>query len=355
MGVLGGSGTEDEWAIDPEALLIFSIEIARHEPRLFDEILAWLLVNGDRLDISRIRRILHDRGKNMDFLRIVGGVFQYVSSHGDKRKWGNFVESCRRELKKTPLKNEQESLFMTKTLDDYPLAQENNVDPDFIVFGLNRPKIKIQKESKKVPVNSRTNIRFLLRALFGVGGKSEAILYLLTHEGARPKEIADDVGLFWLSIHHALLDLSKSGLVLTRTKGKKVEYWVSQKKWWEFISNVPMYDFSPPIWLNWSAIYSALSNLWTQLSVLAAFENLDYLRSSKLQDSLEVLAQEFSRGGFDIPRIPNMGIPPDLYQKTVLQFLSELFGMSPQTTSVIPAPAGIQTSFPVSSPLRGED
>ena len=40
LGVAGGTRAEKmDWIIDPEALLVFSLEISRYEPRLFDEIL----------------------------------------------------------------------------------------------------------------------------------------------------------------------------------------------------------------------------------------------------------------------------------------------------------------------------
>ncbi|MBW2184803.1 MAG: hypothetical protein JRF49_13220, partial [Deltaproteobacteria bacterium] len=58
LGVAGGARTEDKWVIDPEALLVFSLEMARYEPRLFDEILDWLVVNGKWIDIQRLRGII---------------------------------------------------------------------------------------------------------------------------------------------------------------------------------------------------------------------------------------------------------------------------------------------------------
>jgi hypothetical protein len=50
LGIVGGARTEDVWAIDPEALLIFSLEMSRYEPRLFDEVLDWMVVNGKWID-----------------------------------------------------------------------------------------------------------------------------------------------------------------------------------------------------------------------------------------------------------------------------------------------------------------
>src|SRR5580692_7384971 len=74
LGVLGASATEEEWIIDPEPLLVFSLELARYEPRLFDEILAWLVVNGELLDTARLRRILLKQ--DVSVVRVVGGALQ---------------------------------------------------------------------------------------------------------------------------------------------------------------------------------------------------------------------------------------------------------------------------------------
>src|SRR5580658_4780659 len=76
LGVLGVSRAEEKWIIDPEPLLIISLELGRYEPRLFDEILAWLEVNGERLDTARLRRLLAKQ--DVDVLRVVGGALRYL-------------------------------------------------------------------------------------------------------------------------------------------------------------------------------------------------------------------------------------------------------------------------------------
>lgn len=325
LGVLGEAGAEDDWIIDPEPLFVFSIEMGRYEPRLFDETLAWMQVNGHWLDTARLRRILPHQKQAV--ARVMGGALQHLLSYGDSRKWKNIVQFCEVLCKEQTSFDAAEPLFKEKSGSFHPLAREENTDPNFLLFQLNRPKIMMQREGKEVPINAGTNIRFLLRSLFGTGAKSESILYLLTHEGARPREIADAVGLFWLGIHQVLLELSGSGLVLTRSKGKKVEYWLSQKKWWEFLASSSLETSSPPRWLNWIAIFSALSHIWNTIEELASGKESDYMKSSKLQDSMEVVAQEFARSGYDLPRIPTMGIPPDLHQKVALKFLGNIFGV----------------------------
>lgn len=325
LGVLGEAGTEDYWIIDPEPLFIFSLEIGRYDPRLFDEILGWMQVNGYWLDTARLRRILQQQKQNV--AQVAGGVLQHLLSHGDSRKWKNIVQFCERLCKKEESFNVIEPLFKEKSGRFHPLVREENADPNFLRFQLNRPIIKTEREGREVPINTGTNIRFLLRFLFGTGAKSESILYLLTHEGARPREIADDVGLFWLGIHQALLELSMSGLVLTRSKGKKVEYWLSQKKWWEFLASSSLETSSPPRWLNWIAIFSALSHIWNTIDELSSGKESDYMKSSKLQDSMEIVSQEFARSGYDLPRMPTMGIPSELHQKVALKFLGKIFGV----------------------------
>ncbi len=326
LGVLGESGAEDDWVIDPEPLLVFSLDIGRYEPRLYDEILAWLLVNGQWLDMARLKRILEKQ--NRETVQVAGAAFQFALSKGNKRKWQNITQFCVSMYKKQSGQVYIEPLFKERSGKSHPLAVGDQVEPNFLLFSLNRPKINIQKEAKEVPVNASANLRFLLRSLFGIGAKSESILYLLTHEGARPREIADAVGLFWLGIHQTLLDLARSGLVLTRSRGRKVEYWVSHRKWWDFLASLNIEETPEPKWLNWSAIFSALSVAWKAVDEMAFGTESDYMKSSKLQDSLEIIAQEFSRGGHDIPRIPTMALPPDLHQKTALLFLGSLFGVT---------------------------
>ena len=61
MAELGVSGSaprrRDERAADPEALLLFTLEIGRTEPRLFDEALDWLARNEPMVSVHRLRNL----------------------------------------------------------------------------------------------------------------------------------------------------------------------------------------------------------------------------------------------------------------------------------------------------------
>jgi hypothetical protein len=58
LGVAGQASGEDAWIIDPEALLLLTCTMGRHEPRLFDEALDWLQENGRFINVMRLKRIL---------------------------------------------------------------------------------------------------------------------------------------------------------------------------------------------------------------------------------------------------------------------------------------------------------
>lgn len=324
LGLLGESGGDEDWVIDPESLLVFSLEVGRYEPRLFDEIVAWVKVNGHLLDTPRLRNIIEARGPGA--ARLMGAVLQYVlNDGGDPRKWRNLVFLCAKLSERDTLKIEP--LFKDKAGKGHPLASKEKADPAFLEFGFNRSVLNVQKAGKTVPVNAKTNLRFLLRSLFGVGGKSEIILYLLTHDGARPKEISDAIGLFWLGVSQTLIDLSNSGLVLIRTRGKKLDYWLSHKKWWEFISPAASDEIRPK-WLDWTCIFAAFSTLLQAIETLSDSDASEYMKISRLQDSLEQVSAEFSRAGFDVGNPPAAGLPAELHQKMSLAFLEKILGDS---------------------------
>lgn len=60
MGVLATPHRRSPWAQDPEALIVFTLEVARADARLFDELMDWMLVNESLLSVRRLRAICID-------------------------------------------------------------------------------------------------------------------------------------------------------------------------------------------------------------------------------------------------------------------------------------------------------
>jgi len=321
LGVLGEARTEDPWAIDPEPLLLFTFEIGRYEPRLFDEVLNWLVVNGTWIDLQRLRGVL--RGKDERIIKLTGAVARFLVQEGDERKWRNIASFCKPQIQENP--NSQESLFLGKDGKSYPPSSEP--DSFFLSCGFNRPQLLVRRMTREVPITSQSTIRFLLRALFGVGSRAECLTYLLTNDGGHPSEIAKAIGLSVRGTQDALIDLSRSGLVLTRQTGRrKIEYWLSHERWWEFLSKGSITELKRPIWINWISLFSALSKVWESMSEISKETMSDYMRSSKLRDAMEMIGSEFLRSGMDIPPIPGRNIQPQEYEKAFEKFITKVFG-----------------------------
>jgi len=321
LGVLGEARTKDLWIYDPEPMLLFTLEMARYEPRLFNEMVDWLIVNGRWVDMQRLRGIL--RNKNEHSKNLVGAVAAFLMNQGNERKWRNLSQFCRAHS--SDGSSNPEPLFYEKNGKPHPITKTPN--QNFLAYGFNCPQLRVRRLTRKVPITSHNTLRFLLRALFGVGSRAECLVYLLTHDAGHPPEVARAIGLSVRGTQDALIELSTSGLILTRVKGKrKIEYWLSQERWWEFLSRGSITQIKKPIWIDWIALYSALSKIWTTLNEISKEGMSGYMRSSKLRDSLEVVGDEFAKSGLDIPPVPGKDVMPEEYEKAFEEFIINVFG-----------------------------
>jgi hypothetical protein len=57
IGVSATVEGTDRWALDPEALILFTIGMGRRDPRLFDEMLDWMAFNHELLSTQRLRNL----------------------------------------------------------------------------------------------------------------------------------------------------------------------------------------------------------------------------------------------------------------------------------------------------------
>jgi hypothetical protein len=321
LGVLGEARTQDPWIIDPEPMLLFTLQMGRFDPRLFDEVMDWLVVNGSWIDIQRLRGILREKDETTK--NLTGAMAAFLMKEADERKWKNLSRSCRSQVFNGS--GNGQPLFFEKDGKPHPISSKP--DLDFLSYGFNRPQMTVRRMTRQVPITSHNTLRFLLRALFGVGSRAECLVYLLTHDGGHPSEVSKAIGISVRATQDALIELSRSGLVLTRVLGKrKIEYWISHERWWEFLSKANITEIEKPIWIDWVALYSALSKVWVALNEIGNEGITDYMRSSKLRDSLEVVGNEFARSGLDIPAIPGTDVRPEMYEKAFEAFIIKVFG-----------------------------
>jgi hypothetical protein len=284
LGVAGQARGDDVWVIDPEALLLFTCTLGRHEPRLFDEVLDWLQENGRFINILRLKRILgKEKFVGASVLAAIAGV---MSKGTEVTKWKQMAEPSQPSTK-------PEALFFQEDGKPQPVVGEP--DPQFARYGFTRGPVRERGYSQKFRPTELTNLVLQLRTLFGVNSRAEVVLYLLTHEAAHPSQIAREAYYYERAIQNTLVDLSESGVVQLRSSGREKHYWLKTDHWATLLNRPEQF----PKWVTWPPLFSALERIWLKLNDprLAVLD--PPLQSSELRQLMVEVRPLFELARFD--------------------------------------------------------
>ena len=161
LGVFAPTNRSDRWAADPEALLLFTLEIGRDEPRLFDEVLDWLLTNQSLISVQRLRNLCVD-AEDRD---LVEGALGWVARWQPRAR---FARGTSRADEREP-----QPLFRTVA------RQVQNPDPAFLAVGLLKPDTEPSRKSRPPDPLAPIGFAFRMRLLFGLGSRAEVVRYLI--------------------------------------------------------------------------------------------------------------------------------------------------------------------------------
>ena len=284
LGVAGHSRSDDPWVIDPEALLLFTCTLGRHEPRLFDEVIDWLQANGPFINILRLKRIL--RTEKFAGGRVLAAVAGLMSKGAEVLKWKRLAESAEPT-------GSLEALFFAKDGQTLPIV--GDPDAHFARYGLKRGPLRLRGYSQMFRPTERTNLLLQLRALFGINVRCEIVLYLLAHEAAHPSKIARDTYYFARAVQNTLVDMSRSGIVQLRSSAREKHYWLKTEHWAALLNR----DEQFPKWVTWPPLFSALERIWLRLDDPKLITLDPLLKSSEVRQLMIEVRPSIERAGFD--------------------------------------------------------
>ena len=89
-------------AIDPEALLLFSTAVARHDARLFDEILDWLQLNGAWINLQRLARLQREHRLGND--SVLAAIATQLTRGSSHPKWRMVARRAQKASGDAPLR-----------------------------------------------------------------------------------------------------------------------------------------------------------------------------------------------------------------------------------------------------------
>ena len=256
LGVAGhGTGWQGA-LIDPEALLLFSCTMARHDARLFDAMLEWLGINGRYINVQRLKRILaeeHFTG---------GGVFSAlaatVKDSVSAAKWARSAEVKPGDEVKADAEN-LEPLFYLQ--DGRPLPVVGESDPVFAMHGYLRDRVEPRGVAAPFQPESAANLILKLRAMFGVNARCEIMAYLLLNRSGSPRSVARTTYYFPATISKMLGEMRDSGYVISRMEGRRRHHTLVPDTWRDLLLGE-----TRPAWVIWPRLFGALETIWTFLS-----------------------------------------------------------------------------------------
>jgi len=306
MGVLATPHRRSPWAQDPEALIVFTLEVARADARLFDELMDWLLVNESLLSVRRLRAMCIDDTDRMLVAAALGWLARRrprarLSSPGDRDNRsdrGNQSDRGDRQNRgPASAAPTLQPLFRSKG----PVCEP---DKDFAVAGWARPPLIPSHKSSPPDPMTPINLAFRLRQILGVGVRSEAVRVLLTTDASwvNAQTLARSTGYAKRNVHEALAGLSKAGVVSAVTVSGEQRYTADRPAWATLLGCSPD---ELPSGRDWPQLLGALRRIlrWSTQPELATMS--DYLRASSARDLVEAIRPDLAFAGIPVDLSPS--------------------------------------------------
>jgi hypothetical protein len=279
VGVFAPTTRRDQTAADPEALLLFTFEVGRSDPRLFDETLDWLLTNERLVSIQRLRNLCRDD----DDRDLVEGALLWVARQQPRRRPASQRGPERHATEPRPL--------------FYDVArQAREPDEAFLAVGLLKPATEPSKKSRAPDPDAPINFAFRMRHLFGLGSRPEVIRYLLTAPvtDASALAIADAAAYAKRNVNETLTSLVASSIVTAYEHANERRYYLNRALWGEFLG---FQQNNWPTYRDWPRLLRSLQQLSRWLHDPAIDELTPYMLSSKARSLMQQLEPDLAAAG----------------------------------------------------------
>ena len=202
LGVAGQINANDNFVLDPEALLIFSAHYARFDQRLYDLVIDWLQCNGESINLPRLKALLKR------FPHTDRNSLGFITASVKLKKWNAFAKSL------LPKDAGVEPMFFENDFVPHP-------DEAALRYGFKRNRYVPGNKVVPFPDNANASLLLRLRGAFGMSARAEAILTMLNKEFCRIQDVADAGGFSWKAASDVLDELCTSGVAVTLDKNKR--------------------------------------------------------------------------------------------------------------------------------------
>ena len=279
LGVAGPSEVEDDWAIDPEALVLITSLLGRLDARLFDEVLDWLHQNGKLISLIRLKNLYSNRKIGDPW--VLAATAEVIGDKAALRKWQGVTDLVDEVVP-------QEDCPFFRSADGEPLPMFGKTDPVFEKFHYLRSPVGLRGMSRPPNPNLRPNLWLKLRALLGVNARSDAMLYLLTHREGHPGEMAKRLDYTPKTLQDTLNEMELSGHVRSWRDGREKKFALRPDDW-DFLvtwrSETEREQF--PRWIDWPAVFTALDRVHRMLMSPQRENETSFLQAAEFRSVMD--------------------------------------------------------------------
>lgn len=290
LGVRGNVEFEDQWIIDPEALLLFTMDVGRMAPRLFDEVIAWAMGNDRWVSMQRLKNIA--KSAKGETKRALAAFATLVDADDTKHRWRTISRIH------NIIDGQGEPFFIDPNGEPLPLIGE--FDQSFQKYGFARSKPRIGSFLPKARMGSSANLMFKLRSLFGLGPRAEVMAYLISHPYGKASVISRSVVYSQPSVLDTLIDLAKAGFISFHAHGICS---ADNVRWQRFLELPTL-----PVWVEWPRIFTGLLDIARCLRTVLPKASSEYLLKSEILSLSERLRDSLAFTGLGNPFEKQLGL-----------------------------------------------
>jgi hypothetical protein len=279
LGLSGEISKKDRWAIDPEVLLAITLRLGGRDPRLFDEVLDWVCLNGRLVSVQRLKNLTrHDEASRV----LAEAALAWAGAH-------NPVLHGWYERRRV-----QQSLHTIS-----PGSIRVRIpDPILAEFGVQWPRVEPSGNSFAPDTSEPAAFSFRLRAFFGVGTRAEIVRFLITTHGGSvtAQRIAEVTAYAKRNVHETLTALAEAGPLVVERRGNELVYYLHPAGWGDVL-DLSYEDPSilVPEFLDWTALARTVVPLVVWLEESA--ELSPYLAASGARELVERIESDLALVG----------------------------------------------------------
>jgi hypothetical protein len=288
VGVAGKAPRPWKEIVDLEPLLLLTWQFSRGDPRVFDEVLDWLTVNGRWINVTRLATLTREDG--VCDRRIVGAVAAYLARSDATLKWKRLAEACCPAAGDKP-----EALFLFEGR--APAPSNAPKDAIFQRYGLIRAPVDLRHQSQPAVFSSPAALFFKCRALFGLSIRADLIAALAARGPVTGSRLARELGYSQRRVQDALVEMHAAGFLNVRSDANRKEYFLDERAGWgTFLGG------TFPRWFDWRAFGRACARIRKGMGSLKEEGLTPYLLDAEVSRFFQEAREDLAIAGVHLPK-----------------------------------------------------